>query len=67
MQSQSQASNKSSISENLALKTYEKNVREEIRSIQGNLDEILKLLKFDEERRVRGLVAALVTSECDGV
>lgn len=38
-------SSSKSLNENLTLKNYEKNVKDEIRSITSNLDEILKLLR----------------------
>ena len=50
---QSQQTVSKLVNENPALKAFDKSVKEEIKSIQGNLEEILKLLKFDEERRVR--------------
>ena len=47
MQSNKQAS------ENLALKTYEKKVKEDIRLINENLHEMLKLVKIEDERTMK--------------
>ena len=41
------------VSENLALKTYEKKVKEDIRLIHENLHEMLKLFKIDDDRAIR--------------
>jgi hypothetical protein len=40
-------------SENLTLKTYEKKVKEDIRLIHENLNEMLKLVKIEDERTMR--------------
>jgi hypothetical protein len=40
-------------SENLTLKSYEKKVKEDIRLINENLNEMLKLLKIEDERTMR--------------
>lgn len=40
------------INENLILKNYEKKVKEEVRLINENLFEMLKLLKIDDSSKV---------------
>ena len=41
------------VSENLALKTYEKKVKEDIRLIHENLHEMLKLFKIEDDRTMK--------------
>ena len=41
------------LSENLTLKAYEKRVKEDIRLIQENLLEMLKLLKIDDDKTLK--------------
>jgi hypothetical protein len=40
-------------SENLTLKTYEKKVKEDIRLINDNLHEMLKLFRIEDDRTMR--------------
>jgi hypothetical protein len=41
--------------ENLTLKLYEKNVKEDVASIQNNLYEMLKLLRIEDDRTIKVL------------
>lgn len=45
--------NKASSGDNLTLKAYEKKVKEDIKLIHENLNEMIKLLKIEDEKTSR--------------
>ena len=53
MQSNQAQLNKNTGNENLTLKAYEKKVKEDVRLINENLHELLKLFKIEDDRTMK--------------
>jgi hypothetical protein len=57
MQANQSQNTKSSGSENLTLKAYEKKVKEDVRLINENLNELFKLFKIEDERTLKVILS----------